>query len=106
MELKMTAKHTKLTESIKEKILAKYEKFSRLTDNIAQCEIVIKEDKQETFYVDLIMHVGHTDIIIKEHQGNLFKAIDDIFDKAERQLKKYKGKNSFTHEKMSEQLEV
>lgn len=103
MELKITAKNTKLTDAIKEKIHNKYDKFARLTNNVAQCEIVLKEDKQETYHADLIMHVDNTDIIIKEHEENLYKAIDQIFDKAERQLKKHKGKKSFTHEKFEHQ---
>jgi len=106
MELKITARNTKLSEAIKEKVQHKFNKLKRYSSHITSCEIVLSEDKQETYFTDLNMKVEHQAIIIKEHDKNLYKSLDNLFKKAERQLKRIKGKQqTFTHEKVLDHLE-
>ncbi len=91
MNFKITARHFKLPDDLREYVEEKIQKLNRFFDGIVDVEVILGWEKQ-TRYVEIKIHVFNKDIIVKEISEDLRKSFDLALDKAERQLKKYKSK--------------
>ena len=88
--IKITARHTKISEEVKEYILSKFDPMDRYFDRIKHIEVILDFNKN-MFEVEIIISVIQgKKIVSKVADYNYAAAIDIIIDKIERQLTKFK----------------
>jgi len=93
--------HTTLTEPLKAYITKKIGNMDRYLPRHAResahVEVKLKEDKIKTkkqCTCEVILHLPHDTIMIKETTINMFAAVDIVETKLKNQLKKYKEKHA------------
>ncbi|MEX2672686.1 MAG: ribosome-associated translation inhibitor RaiA [Phycisphaeraceae bacterium] len=86
MDMKISGKHMDVTDAIREYIERKAGRLPRYFDRIQEI-VVILEQHDRKFEVEILLHIEHHDPIIAKHtQEDLYACVDQSVDKAERQL--------------------
>lgn len=90
MKLKITFKHLDHTPALDEKIKEKSEKFEKyFQGNITVSWICwVHEDKH---WAEVKVHGPKFDFFAKAHADNMYKSLDLVVDKMERQIEKAKS---------------
>ncbi|MDR1434497.1 ribosome hibernation-promoting factor, HPF/YfiA family [Candidatus Endomicrobiellum devescovinae] len=99
MQINITARHLKLTDSIDSyvrKKITKYEKFFNTTDVFVHIILSVEKNRQIT---EIILHSGKISFRSKEESTNLYASIDFASDKLEKQLRKQKDISKKVHRK-------
>ncbi len=91
MNFKITARHFKLSEELKNYVEEKVKKLDRFHDNILDMDVVLGWEKLNR-YTEIRINVYNKQIVIKEMSEEIRKSFDQALDRAERQLKRYKEK--------------
>jgi ribosomal subunit interface protein len=94
MPVRITVKNTKVSDRTKERIEKAGEKLRQYYDRIIDCEMVV-EKSARGHAVELKVHVPQRTLVATsqtEHEENLFKCIDEAYDRMEVQLKKLHDK--------------
>jgi putative sigma-54 modulation protein len=90
MQINITARHLKLTDSIDSRVrkkITKFEKFCSASDVFAHVILSVEKNRQIT---EIIFHSGKVSFRSKEESTDLYSSIDLAVDKLEKQLKKQK----------------
>lgn len=91
MQIKITARHLKLTDAINDYATKKVEKAQHYFNNVVNAQVILSVDKFRQM-AEIILHTGHTGsksiFRAKEVSENLYAAIDLAMDKIDKQLKK------------------
>ncbi|MCK5579007.1 MAG: ribosome-associated translation inhibitor RaiA [Planctomycetes bacterium] len=91
-QIKITARHTTLTDDLKDYALAKAEKLGKYHRRLNKIEIIINQSKN-SFTAEMIISVPRSSPIVGQvTDQSCFAALDFLTDKMERQLTKLKGK--------------
>jgi putative sigma-54 modulation protein len=95
MQINITARHLKLTDSIDSyvrKKITKNEKLCSSGDVFVHVILSVEKNRQIT---EIIFHLGKISFRSKEESTDLYSSIDLAIDKLERQLKKQKDISKF-----------
>ena len=91
--LNITAKHTELTDAIREYVETKTAKLPKYYDNINKIAVIIDGNDGGHCMVELIASAEHSKIFVVKEAGNdMYACIDLAVHKIERQLSKQKEK--------------
>jgi putative sigma-54 modulation protein len=99
MQINITARHLKLTDSIDSYVrrkITKYEKFFNTIDVFVHVILSVEKNRQIT---EIILHSGKISFRSKEESTNLYTSIDFASDKLEKQLRKQKDISKKVHRK-------
>lgn len=90
MSVKIISKHVKVTEAIREKIESKFEKLEKYIND--DFDVHVKIDvKRKNQSIEATVYTKHGTIVrAEECQEDLYSAIDLLYDKLYKQLRKYK----------------
>ena len=91
MQLNITGHHVDLTESLHNYIEQKFEKLQRHSDQITQVHVVLNVEKLHHL-AEATIHVTGAELFANSDAGDMYAAIDQLLDKLDRQLIKYKEK--------------
>jgi putative sigma-54 modulation protein len=98
MQIKISARHGHIGEKTQSKIEEKLEKLPRLYDRITAIELTINLEHEENPKVDLKVSGEHkAEFLASSASGEMWAAIDEVTEKIEQQLRKYKGKAQDRH---------
>lgn len=98
MQTNVSIRHGNLSETNREKIIAKTEKLLRIFDRLTAIEITVDLERQETPKVDLRVSAEHKhDFFATQRSDNLMGAVDTVVHKLEQQLRKYKERIQERH---------
>lgn len=93
MILNITAKHTEITDAIREYVKTKTAKLPKYYDSINKVEVIIDGNDGGHRMVELIARAEHSKIfVVKEAGDDMYACIDLAVHKIERQLSKQKEK--------------
>ncbi len=102
MKTSVTARHFDLTTQVHDHAISAMEGLEKYFDRIVDSHFVLVKENNRWRAEARIGVPGET--LTAESEGDLlFTAIDDVTDKAERQLKKYKAKVSHERDRRSMQ---
>ena len=104
-DLQIVYRGVEQSESIESAIRKKVDKLERFCDNITACRVVVDSphkhhNKGQQYHVTVDISVPQQDIVVahdqhdKQGHQNLFVALRDAFNVAERQLKKHSRRPS------------
>ncbi|MDR2811619.1 MAG: ribosome-associated translation inhibitor RaiA [Endomicrobium sp.] len=99
MQINITARHLKLTDSIDSYVRKKITKYERFFNTIDVFVHVILSIEKNRHLTEIILHSGKISFRSKEESTNLYDSIDFASDKLEKQLRKQKDKLTILKDK-------
>ncbi|HMD67596.1 MAG TPA: ribosome-associated translation inhibitor RaiA [Chitinivibrionales bacterium] len=91
MEIQITSRHEKASQSLQDTLTAELEGLQRFYDRVTSCHVVLDKERGKEI-IEIVVHMaGHT-VAGNAKAENLGKAIDLAITKVERQLKKINEK--------------
>ena len=97
INIKITARHLKITDEIKHHLQSKLESLKHYSDRIKHIEVILDHNKNQ-FVVETIVSVIRGKRMTSKISGyNYIAAINNTTDKIEKQLIKFKEKAKQPH---------
>ena len=95
MQIKISARHGHLSDETQAKITEKLEKLSRFYDRLSAIDVTVDLEHRDAPDVDLRVSADHKhDFVAVCRSVELMASIDDVVEKMEQQLRKYKTEGS------------
>jgi putative sigma-54 modulation protein len=91
MQLDLSGHHVEITDAIREYTNTKFSKIKRHFDNVIDIHVVLSVEKLEQ-KAEATIQLNGTKIFAEDTQENMYKAIDTLVDKLDRQVLKHKEK--------------
>ncbi len=91
MNLQISGHHLEVSPAIRDYVSQKLEKVTRHFDHVIDIHVVLSVEKLNQ-KAEVTLHVPGKDIFVESIDPNLYAAVDDITDKLDRQVQKYKPK--------------
>jgi putative sigma-54 modulation protein len=91
MEIQITSRHEKASQSLQDTITDELNKLEKYYDRITSCHVVLDAQRGMEIMEVVMNMAGHT-ITASAKADNLGKTIDSVITKVERQLKKISEK--------------
>jgi putative sigma-54 modulation protein len=96
MNLTISGHHLELTPAIREYVQGKLERIKRHFDHVIDIAVILTVDKlpekQKRQKAEINLRVRGKDIHVESIAHDLYAAIDELIDKLDRQVIKYKTK--------------
>lgn len=93
MNLNLTGVHLDITPAIRDYVVAKLDRINRHFDHVIDVNVVLSVDKLRQ-KIEANVHVRGKEIHAEAVEPDMYAAIDDLADKLNRQVLKYKEKLS------------
>ena len=98
MQIKISARHGHLSDETQAKVQEKLEKLSRFYDRLTAIDVTVDLEHRDAPDVDLRVSADHKhDFVAVCRSMELMTSIDDVVEKMEQQLRKYKKKVQDRH---------
>ena len=105
MQVKVTARHFKLTEELKQYAENEILKLTKYYDDIIDSEIILWWENKDRI-AEINISVYNKIISVHKRSDIMVKSIDMCVQKLKRKLKQYKDRRrDFEHESVNEHLE-
>ncbi len=98
MQINVSTRHGDLSDAAKQKIIDKVEKLGKFVERVSRIDVTVDLEKADLPAVDIIVATE----LKKEFQASycsneLYGCIDQIIDKIQQQMKKFKEKLTDHH---------
>jgi putative sigma-54 modulation protein len=91
MEIRITSRHTKTADGLKETITRKLARLDKFHDKITSCHVVTDSESVAKVVEIVVNCLNHTVTGVAKEE-NIGKALDEAISKVERQIKKVNTK--------------
>ena len=91
MNLQISGHHLEVSPAIRDYVSQKLQKVTRHFDHVIDIHVVLSVEKLNQ-KAEVTLHVPGKDIFVESLDPNLYAAVDDLTDKLDRQVQKYKQK--------------
>lgn len=103
MNLNITGHHVEVTPAIRDYVTTKLDRVIRHFDSVTSVGVILSVEKLKQ-KAEVTLHVRGKDIFVESDDTDLYAAIDSMTDKLDRQVQKYKQKQSdHNHEALKHQ---
>lgn len=96
MQLTITGHQLEVTEPIREYIETKFERIKRHFDQVLNVHVIISVEKVR-HKSEATMHIGGRDFFAESTEDHLYKSIDLLVDKLDKQIRRHKDKMTNHH---------
>ncbi len=93
MNLNITGRHVEVTPAIRDYVTSKLDRVIRHFDNVTSVTVILSVEKLKQ-KAEVTLHVRGKDLFVESDDADLYAAIDSMTDKLDRQVQKYKQKQS------------
>jgi putative sigma-54 modulation protein len=98
VKINISTRHGHIGEETLGKIKEKLEKLPRLYDRISAIELIVDLEHNDKLQIDLKVAATHKpDLLASSMSDNLLGSVEQVVEKMEQQLRKYKGKDQDRH---------
>ena len=98
MQINISTRHGHISNDTQDKIKEKLEKLTRLYDRLSAIELTVDLEHRDAPNVDLKVSAKHKhDFVAISRSLELMASIDEVVEKMEQQLRKYKKKVQDRH---------
>ena len=97
MNLNIIGRHFDITPSLRKQIENKFVKIINHFDYEIEAKFILSVEKLDNI-IDATIHLPHLDINAKSVDVDMYKSIDLVINKLDRQVIKYKEKNKDHHQ--------
>jgi putative sigma-54 modulation protein len=92
MEIQITSRHNnKASQTLQDTITAELQKMEKFFDKITSCHVILDSENVDKTIEITMNTLGHQ-LVATAKAENIGKAIDEVMEKTERQLKKLNEK--------------
>jgi putative sigma-54 modulation protein len=91
MEIRITSRHTKASQSLQDTITAELNRLEKFSEKITSCHVILDNEHLDQT-VEITMHAFGHEVVGLAKAENFGKAFDSAIEKVERQLKKISEK--------------
>ena len=91
MNIVTSARHLELTPALKSYAEEKVAKFDRYLTNISEAKVTLILEKN-VHKAEILLNVNGILIWAESSTGDIYSSIDEVIDKLDMQVKRYKGK--------------
>jgi len=91
MQINLTGHHVEITSSLREYVNTKFAKLERHFDHINNAHIVLTVEKLKQS-AEATLHLKGSEIFASAANEDMYKAIDSLIDKLDKQILKHKAK--------------
>ena len=92
MNLNLTGNHIEITPAMRDYVLSKIERVTRHFDNIIDINVILSVDKLKQ-KAEATVNLRGKEIFVEADGSDMYASIDNLADKLDRQIIKYKEKN-------------
>ena len=96
MQLTITGHQLEVTDPIREYIDTKFERIKRHFDQVLNVHVIISVEKVR-HKSEATMHIGGKDFFAESTEDHLYKSIDLLVDKLDKQIRRHKDKMTNHH---------
>lgn len=104
MNIIITGRHLELTDNLKEYAEEKIKKFGKYLTNISDIAVTLSVEKYR-HKAEVLLKVNGVMIQAESITGEMYSSIDEVVEKLDRQIKKYKEK-IVSHRKGEDRAQV
>ena len=101
INIKITARHLKITDEIKHHLQSKLESLKHYSDRIKHIEVILDHNKNQFVVETIVSVIRGKKLFSKISDYNYIAAINNTTSKIETQLLRFKEKIKKTHRKPS-----
>jgi putative sigma-54 modulation protein len=91
MNLQISGHHLEVTPAIREYVTGKLERVTSHFDNVIGVNVILSVEKLKQ-KAEVTVHLPGKDIFVEAIDEDLYAAVDNLVDRLERQVQKYKQK--------------
>ena len=99
MNVSISGHHISVTEAMDTAVREKLEKVERHFDQIQSIQVILSLDNsgasaggKKSHKAEAIMRVSGQEMFVQAYEDDMYKAINEMADKLERQVRKYKAR--------------
>ena len=93
MQINLSGHHVDITTPLRDYVNGKMERLERHFDNVIDLHVVLGVEKLR-HKAEATIHLNGSRVFADSTQENMYAAIDNLVDKLDRQVKKYKEKHA------------
>jgi putative sigma-54 modulation protein len=101
MNLTISGHHLDVSAALREYVTTKLERIARHFDQVVDIKVLLSIEKQKEKEgrqrAECNIHVRGSDIFAESSSADLYAAIDELMDKLDRQVVRYKDKTQDHH---------
>ena len=101
MQLNLTGHHVEITDSLRNYVEEKLERVERHFDKVTNTHVILSVENVR-HKAEATVHMSGNNIFAESTEDDMYKAIDSLVDKLDRQVKKHKEKITNHHHKQPE----
>lgn len=91
MEIQITSRHHKASQSLQDTITSEINRLEKFAEKITSCHVIL-DSEHLVQKVEITMHAFGHEVVAIAKDDNIGKAFDSALEKIERQLKKINEK--------------
>ena len=91
MQVNLTGHHVEITSSLRDYVNTKFAKLERHFDHINNVYVVLTVEKLNQI-AEATVHLNGSEVFASSTNEDMYASIDNLIDKLDRQILKYKGK--------------
>ncbi|KAF3977329.1 MAG: ribosome-associated translation inhibitor RaiA [Methylococcales symbiont of Iophon sp. n. MRB-2018] len=91
MQISITGHHVEITESLRVYVNERTERLERHFDNVTDVHVILTVEKLKQ-KAESTVQISGAKLFAEDTQADMYAAIDNMVDKLERQIIKYKEK--------------
>jgi len=96
MQINLTGHHVEITPPLRDYVTSKFQRIKRHFDSVAHANVVLAVEKMIQ-KAEASIHVRGNDLFANAEAEDMYAAIDALIDKLDRQVKRYKEKQTDYH---------
>lgn len=110
MNLTISGHHLEITPALREYVLTKLDRVMRHFDQVVDVNVLLTieklKEKERRQKAGVTLHVKGRDIFIEQSHEDLYAAVDQLMDKLDRQVCRYKDKVQNHHHASAKRMEA
>ncbi len=96
MNLTISGHHLEVTPALREYVLTKLDRVTRHFDQVVDVNVLLSveklKEKERRQKAEVTLHVKGKDLFVEQSHEDMYAAIDQLMDKLDRQVGRYKDK--------------
>lgn len=96
MNINISGHHVDITDSLRAFITSKFKRLQRHYDHLIESDVILHVEKIR-HRAEARLHVSGNTLFAEAEESDMYKAIDGMVDKLDKQILKHKGKRTNHH---------
>ncbi len=110
MNLTISGHHLEVTPALREYVLTKLDRVTRHFDQVVTISVLLMveklKEKERRQKAEVTLHIKSKDIFVEQSHEDLYAAIDQLMDKLDRQVVKYKDRLQDHHKAPAKRVDL